>query len=268
MVRLECNICGSKNPAAFARIDHRFISRCNSCGYLFASCFDEEELSKRYKEDYYAAPDDPRINKWIKDNSAVWKGLVKTVRSYKPDAETLLDIGAGTGGFLLEFNKQSPQTKLYAIEHSPEARKNLSGKIPALEFPLETTDDIEKLQGTYDVVTLFQTLEHVYDPLKICKEVYKKLNPAGVCLITVPNRYSYDVLWGGINKGFCFANATHLQFFTKYHLNRMLTSAGFDRVKRVVEFGGSNITGARKILQYMARVFIVSTELRYAAVKY
>ncbi|MFH1777765.1 MAG: methyltransferase domain-containing protein [Candidatus Omnitrophota bacterium] len=116
-------------------------------------------------------------------------------------------------GGVLEFHSQTPHAKLFAIEASLEAKKSLSKKMPSLSFPVETADDLEKVNEYYDVITLFQTLEHVYDPQKLCKDVYNKLHPQGICIITVPNRYSYDILLGGINKGFCFTNPTHLQFF-------------------------------------------------------
>ena len=265
--RQQCNICKNKSLTDFANIDHRFISRCNSCGYLFASSFDDMELSRHYKKSYYSSLNDPRIDQWIDNNTAVWKGLVNTVLCYKQSPHTLLDIGSGTGGFLLKFHSQNPHTKLFAIESSLEAKKNLSKKIPSLTFPVETADELEKLQDYYDVITLFQTLEHVYDPQKVCREVCKKLNPQGVCIITVPNRHSYNILLGGIKRGFCFTNATHLQFFTKYSINKLLSTAGFSIIKRVVRFGGSNITGFKKIPQYILRRFSLSSELRYVAMK-
>ncbi len=265
--RAECNICRSRSLSGFAVIGHRSIARCNSCGYLFADAFDQTELNRHYKEGYYASSDDPRIDSWINSNRAVWKGLADTVLAYKKNIKTLLDIGAGSGGFLLEFQARSPQTKLFAVESSAEARVSLSGRIQGLEFPVETADDLGKLAGTYDVITLFQTLEHVYDPRRVCQAVCEKLNPGGVCLITVPNCRSYEVLLGGINKGFCFTNATHLQFFSQYHIRRLLLSAGFSGIKRISGFGGSNLSGPGKMLQYAARLIGISSELRYTAVK-
>ncbi len=234
---------------------------------LYANAYDLDQLEADYRKDYYRSADDPRIQKWIDMNARVWLGLVEDVRRAREPVTKLLDIGAGTGGFLEAFHKASPQTSLAAVEASPEARENLRNRLPDFQFPVDTADAIADIDETYEVITLLQTLEHVFDPLTVCRQIHDLLTPGGVFLVTVPNRYSYRVLRRGTSETWCFSNSTHLQFFSSATLPHMLRLAGFKQVRRIKRFGGSEHTGLRAVAQYALRQLALSTELRFVALK-
>lgn len=266
--RSTCPLCCYAESDTFAHLDHRVIVRCSECSFLFAAEFDTDELERKYRKEYYASPDDPRIQKWIDQNSRVWHGLVDDVLRAKTDVANLLDIGAGTGGFLEAFHAASPATQLFAIESSPEARENLKRRLPDLGFPVISAAEIENVLESLDAVTLLQCLEHVLDPLVLCREIHHLLNPGGILLVSVPNRYSYKVLRQGTSETYCFSNTTHLQFFSRKTLSMMLRRAGFQQVERIKRFGGSELTGSAMLVQYAMRQLGLSTELRFVAEKY
>ncbi len=110
--RSTCPLCCYAESDTFAHLDHRVIARCSECSFLFAAEFDTDELERKYRKEYYASPDDPRIQKWIDQHSRVWRGLVDDVLRTRTDVANLLDIGAGTGGFLEAFHSASPATRL------------------------------------------------------------------------------------------------------------------------------------------------------------
>jgi SAM-dependent methyltransferase len=261
-MRKHCPICGSCNHIQFAVIDHRNLVACRECSLVFANSFDEEELVKCYSQNYYSSPHDPRIQAWIDRNRPTWAGVVADISRAKSPVANLLDIGAGTGGFLEVFRQYSPATKLYAIESSPAARQNLVERFPSLVFCGETAEGITAAAGQFECVTLLQCLEHVYDPLRVCSGIYRVLNPGGVLLITVPNRYSYKVLLKKTAEANCFGNKTHLQFFSLRTLRRLLAEAGFQEANRITRFGGSAETGVMAAMQCLVRKVGISTEIR------
>jgi len=266
--RSACAVCGGSDLRRFAELGHRRVVTCAACGYLFADRFDEAELERAYVEDYYASKDDQRIESWVAENRGIWNGLCETLERHAPAPETLLDVGAGTGGFLLEYHRRNPKVALSAIESSTNARQSLSERLPSVQFLDDDAYHLSNGAARFDVVTLLQTLEHMVDPAAVCAEIRQALRPGGMLLVTVPNRRSYAVMMKGTAEPECFGNPTHLQFFEKKTLERVLGQAGFARIRRVAGFSSSNVSSPpAKLAQFALRVAGRSRELRYVAWK-
>jgi 2-polyprenyl-3-methyl-5-hydroxy-6-metoxy-1,4-benzoquinol methylase len=248
-------------------LDSRTIRKCAQCTHRFASAYNPHEISISYDELYYASPEDPRIDAWIMKNKGVWTGLCRDLTKVLPQTQTLLDVGAGTGGFLLEYARKNPAAMLFAMEQSENATKNLKARSGSISFIKGNAQHLNECNETFDAISFLQVLEHLPDPVSVLKHSREHLNHGGGVFMTVPNAISYRVLQKGIHDGYCFTNRTHLHFFTRKSMDRALRSAGFTDFKRIVSWGGSNSSDAIKIFQYLARHMGISTELRYIAYK-
>ena len=255
------------NVSPFSKMDHRVIVKCSNCGFVFAQIYEEKELERVYRESYYESAKDPRIQIWIDRFQKTWLGLVEDLRLAKPVIGSLIDIGAGTGGFLLTYFEASPKTALFAVESSIQAREHLLSRIRELKFPVDTAEDLNQIRQQFDAVVLLQSLEHVSEPLVVCQEIYRILNDDGVFFITVPNRFSIDGLFGNKSVTRCYGNKSHLQFFSHATISAMLKRAGFKDIRRINRFGGSEAKGMRAILQFFLRQLGFSSELRYVVKK-
>lgn len=98
---------------------------------------------------------------------------------------TLLDIGTGTGDFLLSAKEDGWQ--VIGVEPNTDARqlaiaKNLNVQVNSYDVP----------DNSVDLVSMWHVLEHVpnYD-LQI-KELSRILKPTGTIIIAVPNYKSFD----------------------------------------------------------------------------
>lgn len=110
---------------------------------------------------------------------------VKLINSYKPVKGRILDIGAGTGDFLLECKNQN--WDILGIEPNDKAKGIALGK--GIKFG----DTIEKLESnSFDVITMWHVLEHVPDVEHQVAELKRLLKPSGTIIIAVPNFKSYD----------------------------------------------------------------------------
>lgn len=265
--RLNCPLCSSDKASKFAKWDHREIVKCQACSFVFAALYDNAVLESVYKNSYYDSASDPRIKAWINRFKKTWRGLVEDLLLAKPQINSLLDIGAGTGGFLIHFQEASPQTKLSAIESSGHARSHLESQIKSLEVPADSAEDLNRVKTKYDAVVLLQCLEHVAAPLELCKNIYQIMNDDGVFFLTVPNRNSFQNWFKTKLEIKCYANKTHLQFFSYDTLEAMLKNAGFKNIQRITRFGGTEISGINAVMQYGLRKMGKSTELRYIVKK-
>lgn len=110
---------------------------------------------------------------------------VKLINSYQPLKGKILDIGAGTGDFLLGCKNQN--WDILGIEPNDKAKGIALGK--GIKFG----DTIEKLESnSFDVITMWHVLEHVPDVEHQVAELKRLLKPSGTIIIAVPNFKSYD----------------------------------------------------------------------------
>lgn len=110
---------------------------------------------------------------------------VSLINSYQPLKGRILDIGAGTGDFLLEAKNQN--WDILGIEPNDKAKGIAAGK--GIKFG----DTIEKLESnSFDVITMWHVLEHVPDVEHQVAELKRLLKPSGTIIIAVPNFKSYD----------------------------------------------------------------------------
>lgn len=110
---------------------------------------------------------------------------VKLINSYQPVKGRILDIGAGTGDFLLECKNQN--WDILGIEPNDKAKGIALGK--GIKFG----NTIEKLESnSFDVITMWHVLEHVPDVEHQVAELKRLLKPSGTIIIAVPNFKSYD----------------------------------------------------------------------------
>lgn len=262
-----CPLCRSPKLAADGAIGHRRLARCRSCGHHFADRYDTEALRAAYKEHYYPAADDPRIAAWNAAHADIWLGLCHSLEGPGRRIPSLLDVGAGTGGFLMAFRRRHPKAALFAIENDPEAREALRQMVPGLGIIGAEAEELAACEQRFAAITVLQTLEHLDDPAALCRAALEKLEPGGLLLITVPNRRSLRVLLRGRSEPFCMANPTHLHFFTAGVLEKLLRDSGFKQVERLVEFGGGGLRRWGRSLQWMLRALKLSSELRFLAIK-
>lgn len=100
-----------------------------------------------------------------------------------------LDIGCGTGRNAILLKEFAEDVE--GMEDSEEALQLIQKKTPWLRITKGSLPDIP-VSHTFDLVTMFDVLEHIEDDVKTLVSVREKLNPGGYLLLTVP---AYRILW-------------------------------------------------------------------------
>jgi 2-polyprenyl-3-methyl-5-hydroxy-6-metoxy-1,4-benzoquinol methylase len=113
------------------------------------------------------------------------KNKLRLIEQHQPVKGKILDIGAGTGDFLLEAKNKNWET--VGVEPNEKA------KLIAIKKGVLFADTIEKLESnSFDVITLWHVLEHVPDVVHQVAELKRLLKPSGTLIIAVPNFKSFD----------------------------------------------------------------------------
>jgi 2-polyprenyl-3-methyl-5-hydroxy-6-metoxy-1,4-benzoquinol methylase len=140
-----------------------------------------------------------------------------------PGPGRLLDFGCGAGGFLKTMADQGWQvTGLDAAVGAVNQVRDEHG-LTALVGTLPHPD---LRPGSFDVVTMWHSLEHVHRPLAILRAAYELLVPGGKLVVATPNIASlpfrvFRRSWFGLDL------PRHLTHFTPDTLAAMLQTAGF-----------------------------------------
>lgn len=124
-----------------------------------------------------------------------------------------LDFGAGFGGMFDTLRRWSDEVK--AFEPSAEAQEVLRGRGYAEVF---ATPD-EALAEEYDLVALFDVLEHIEDDGELLLRVRHAISTGGRLLVTVP---AYAWLWSEHD-----TENHHYRRYTKTSLIEALATAGY-----------------------------------------
>lgn len=176
------------------------------------------------------------IRSWIKETERDDERRYQYIKPFLSD-RSLLDIGCGTGNFLLKAKNDSETT--HGIE--PEKKlKNHYEKLGLTVYP--NLSDITQGQR-YDLITMFHVLEHLPDPLETLGEIKRLLKKKGRLIVEVPS--SDDALLT-LYKCKAFSRFTywscHLFLFNAKTLETLCRKAGFnvDYIQQVQRFPLSN----------------------------
>ncbi|MBA2614788.1 MAG: class I SAM-dependent methyltransferase [Actinobacteria bacterium] len=150
---------------------------------------------------------------WPVGRGRILLSLVERECRRRP-VERLVDVGPGTGSLLEELRGLVPAA--VGVESDPTARELARSR--GLEILDGTAAELPFADGSVDLVTAFDVLEHVPDDEAAARELRRVLRPGGSAVVSVP---AYRWLWSGhdIVHG-------HRRRYTKGSLVRALTAGG------------------------------------------
>lgn len=222
-----------KTPGRFA------MCTCDRCGLLYLSPRPvPAALARHYPPAYTpyrtAIQDErnPLLRAMRRRNIGLRRTYVARFTGAQPGR--LLDIGASTGIFLDEM--RSHGWEVLGIELSEHAATYARTRF-GLEVITGELSQVELPAARFDLVTLWDVLEHTYDPVAVLRRIHGRLDQDGLVALTIPNYESLDRrLFGRYWVG--YDAPRHLHVFPKAVLETMLAEAGFRVVDNRAAFGG------------------------------
>lgn len=152
-----------------------------------------EKLPSYYESDDYISHTDGKRSLFEKAYQFIkgiaLKNKVKLINAQSQKGK-ILDIGAGTGDFLVAARNDGWET--IGIEPSKKAKQIAINK--GVEFA-ESLSILEN--NSFDVITMWHVLEHVPNLDEYIIELKRLLKPSGAIIIAVPNFKSFDAHYYG-----------------------------------------------------------------------
>jgi SAM-dependent methyltransferase len=128
-------------------------------------------------------------------------------------------------------------------------------------------------ERSFDVVTVWDVLEHAPDPMRLLRECHRILKPSGLLVVSYPDIGSLAARVMG--RRWVFLLSVHLYYFTRRTMSAMLERAGFEVVemrRHIQQLELDYILGraesaagplARAVRQLVARLGLASREVPY-----
>ncbi len=218
----RCLICSSKNimPLSGYYEKHQLV-KCHACGFVFM----ERIPTAKELNDYYSEYSYTMENKLSPITAISYNALLDEFEKYRK-TNKILDIGCGRGWFLEQARKRG--WDVYGTEFSDAAIKLCEskgihmkpGKVTANSFTAEE----------FDVITSFEVMEHINNPLEETSYIQKFLRKGGLFYCTTPNFNSYLRFY--LKKDFnIILYPEHLSYYTRKTLTQLLQKQGFELSK-------------------------------------
>ncbi len=135
----------------------------------------------------------------------------------------LLDFGCGGGSFLRRMADQGWQVT--GLDASVGAVREVQESL-GLKAMVGSLPHVDLEPASFDVVTMWHSLEHVHDPVGILREAYQLLAPGGKLIVACPNIDSTSFRWFG-PAWFGLDLPRHLTHFTPKTMQAAIESTGF-----------------------------------------
>jgi SAM-dependent methyltransferase len=165
---------------------------------------------------------------WFRSRNHLIFEIARKVSSSLKPCDLVLEIGCGTGNVLRALEKAFPESKLVGLELWREGLQHARSRSRALL--VEADINQSPLGKQFDVIGMFDVLEHVANDEDILQSVYSSLRLGGMLLLTVP---AHQSLWSYFDEAAC-----HCRRYSADGLRRNLEDAGFE-VRFLTQFMAS-----------------------------
>lgn len=147
------------------------------------------------------------------------KLLIYFLDKYFPCAESLLEIGCGTGFVLSGLFRHRSDMNFFGAEAYTTGLKHAKKRMPKAVFAQMDVCNIPFVEE-FDIIGAFDLLEHIADDWTALREMHKALKSGGGIMITVPQ---HPWLWSNTDE-----KAGHKRRYTRKELSKKIKEAGFD----------------------------------------
>lgn len=195
------------------------LVHCRCCGLQYLT----PRLRSSVIIDGYSAGEDPLfVSQAIareKTFARCWRSIMK--KAHPPGR--LLDVGTASGAFLKVAQDQGWQVE--GCEPNRWLTDWCKERYGISVFP-GTIFDMQLPDHRFDVVSLWDVLEHTTDPKAVLKECHRVLKKEGLLIVNYPDAGS--VIARAMGRKWVFLLSIHLYYFTRATIKKMLNEVGFE----------------------------------------
>jgi 2-polyprenyl-3-methyl-5-hydroxy-6-metoxy-1,4-benzoquinol methylase len=221
----SCPTCGSTDAAPELDKDHMSVVRCRACDLVYVS----PTFNEAHYQEVYASQEYQDIVKDLGIKSHEYR--VQRFGAERVELMTrhlaamarprYLDVGCSTG-FVVEAARDRGW-EATGIDLNPSAIE--FGRTRGLDLRTVALEDAGFPAGSFDALSLFDVLEHLFDPVRTLRACVRLLRPGGILFAYVPNYDSASRLLMGKDAHFIWPTH-HLNYYTPVTIQALMGREG------------------------------------------
>lgn len=244
-----CQVCGSAARAPKFTDGPYTLYTCAECGLVYVSPrLQGQALLDVYNETYWKS-DNPKERGYA-DYAAEAKLYLKTYRKrmklvsrWLPDRGRVLDVGCAAGYFLRVAEEHGHD--VHGVELSEPIARDAIAALGADRVYHGFLDDCIAARGwqdhTFDLVTIWDVIEHVPEPQALLASIRRMIKPGGKLLLETQNVASSFAARMG-KAWHHYKHDEHLYHFDPDTIRRLLRDCGFDVLECGSKFAGKYVS--------------------------
>ena len=233
MENVKCCLCKAESAHKLYHKQGFDIVRCGQCGLVYVNPrLSGEEINRIYASESYYYGEGLGYRDYVGDYYSHMYLANRRLDLLEKSCEKgkLLDVGCAHGFFLSAARERG--WEVYGVEISKLASDYAREKY-GLNVINKSLEDTHFPNKFFDVVTMWDVLEHLGDPPAVMVEVKRILRKDGFVFLQVPNFSGFQSRlmrgrWKDIKPPY------HLWYFTPKTLSQLVNSKGFS----IVRIGG------------------------------
>lgn len=202
------------------------LLKCKICKQLISQCTEKTYLASmlEFNDPIGTLPKLQSLNRAFKLHAGRLKQFINILKR-PANKIKLLDVGCSSGAFL------NSATRLgFVAEGVEPARKAVDTAVKnGLNVKCGTLEAVQYNEQCFDVVTLFEVIEHLKDPVSLLKEIHRILKKNGILMIGTGNANSWTArILQSRWEYFSIKNhGGHISFFNPYSIKLLAEKTNF-----------------------------------------
>ena len=247
----SCQLCGSDKTTEMFRDPPFRVVRCADCGLVYVTPRHQDDaLHKLYDEEYWNS-DTPKTRGYASYAEEeplylqTFRRRLGLVNAHVPPGPLrVLDIGCAAGFFLRVMREQGHDVRgaELSADIAQHAIEQLGPERIHVGFLHDLAPDREGFEHqSFDLITLWDVIEHVPRPQALLAHVRELLKPDGVLILETQNVDSaFANLLG--KRWQHYKHEEHLYHFNPATIRRLLGDCGFEVVRNTPSYGGKYVS--------------------------
>jgi 2-polyprenyl-3-methyl-5-hydroxy-6-metoxy-1,4-benzoquinol methylase len=222
LTETSCDICNSDDRTGLFVKEGFVHVRCNRCGLVYVSPRLKDHLAGQVFSGTAEMGDESLSGSQVKRILSE----VKRLEKYRTTNQ-ILEIGAGKGWFLEQAKNMGWET--WAVEVNAKAIDRLED-IGLKHVLNQSAELFEAPDGHFDVVRMWDVIEHLQSPRKALERACRALRPGGLIRLSTTNFASLSRIINGPE--WVYLNgADHIILFEPDTIDRILRHSGFSNIR-------------------------------------
>ena len=188
MEYVNCILCNTDDTHLLVKKNSFNVVKCNGCGLVYLNPrLDSGELAELYNiSESSTVEKNSASQKDVRHDAhkiKKFKISIRLLKKHKKDIQNIFDLGCSTGIFLGMVAEEG------WTPFGSDVNRNLveeNKKRYGNQVKLQLGEEIDFPDQFFDVVTLFDSIEHMPNPITTLVEVFRVLKNNGVIIISTP----------------------------------------------------------------------------------